>query len=99
MIFTTESGEIIAYGCIRQVDGARGSYFEFSKEHLNGDALFMPQNTRWRLKHPKVFYLEYRTKADNVKIYYQRKRVSYADYKIGMFYIAVPDLQQHQEAD
>lgn len=92
MPLCTPSGEVIATDCTRVVNGERGEYWEFEKDQLIAENLHMPQNAKWRIKHKKCYYLEYRTNADNVKIYYQRKRVNYADYIPGRFYIAYNDL-------
>ena len=88
MALCTKGGEPIAYGFNRMVFGERGNYWEFEKEHLIAENLHMPSSARWRIKSGNCYYLEYRTNADKVKIYYQRKIVSYADYKVGKFYIA-----------
>ena len=83
----------IATNFIRVVYGGRGNYVEFSKEQLTPfkKNFSMPWNSKWRIKHPHAFYLEYRT-TDGIKIYFQKKTVSYADYKIGMFYISLQDI-------
>ena len=80
----------------RIVHGGRGSYFEFETEHLIKDAVFMPDNMVWRTT-PKwrntVFYYEYRTKVGNLKLYYQRKTVTYADYIVGKWYVSIEDAE------
>jgi hypothetical protein len=92
MNFFTKSGTQIATDIIRIVVGARGAYAEFEKDHMVAANLHMPFDQRWRIKHQYSYYLEYRTNQDNVMIYYQRRRVTYADYKIKKFYIAADDL-------
>jgi len=94
-MFHTKSGEQVATSFVRTVHGGRGSYHEFLAEHMIKEALFMPESTKWRIascKEGRAFYLEYRTKADNVKVYYQRKLVTYADYKLRKCYISVYDV-------
>ena len=89
-MFNTASGEQIATGFTRLVVGGRGAYLEFTKEQLVAANLHMPENQEWRIsscKQGRAYYLEYRSNTDNVKIYYQRKTVNYADYRIGLFYI------------
>ncbi len=59
----------------------------------------IPQNAKWRLSKSyknKVYYVEYRT-TDNIKIYYQKRLVKYADYKLKYFYIALEDLNLKEE--
>lgn len=90
--YTNKSRMKIATDSVRVVEGDRGAYIEFTKEQLIPENLYMPPSTKWRVKNKNVFYLEYRTKKDYVKIYYQRKRVNYADYVPGMFYISIHDI-------
>lgn len=97
MPLCTPSGEVIATDFIRIVNGERGSYYEFEKEHIVDENLHMPDDAKWRIKNKNCYYLEYRTNTDNVKIYYQRKLVNYADYKIGKIYIAEGDLHHEEQ--
>ena len=95
MTFTTQSGLPIATGFSRLVIGDRGPYLEFDKEHLVASNLFMPDGQRWRIQScaaGRAYYLEYRTVRDYVKIYYQRRTVTYADYRVHKFYISPDDL-------
>lgn len=81
----------IAKRIIRIVHGERGSYAEFEKEDMLFKNLIIPIRQKWRLRKEwkdKVFYIEWRTKQGNIKVYQQLKTVDYADYKIGMFYIS-----------
>ena len=42
-----------------------------------------------------MYYTEYRSNGEsNVKLYVQKKTVSYADYKIGMCYISLDDIME-----
>lgn len=91
----TKSGELIATGYKRIVFGKRGPYLEFEKEQIIKDNIYLPDEFIWRFSSQYkniVFYYEYRTKKDYVKIYLQKKKVSYADYKIGLCYISPFDL-------
>jgi len=87
-----QNGEIVfATDFNRIVHGERGSYFEFETEHLIKDAVFIPEDQEWRVTpkwHKKVFFYEYRTKVGNLKLYYQRKTVTYADYIVGKWYVS-----------
>jgi len=50
--------------------------------------LYIPENKKYRVWNAFCFYVEYRTVDKSyVKVYHQKKIVSYADYKIGMFYV------------
>lgn len=98
-LYTLPSLMMIASGYVRIVNGGRGSYVEFEKRHMVEDALFMPPLQKWRIGHSSAYFLEYRTKVDNVKIYYQRRLVSYADYRLKMFYIALDDLVEATDRD
>jgi hypothetical protein len=55
--------------------------------------LHIPPDQEWRIHSEKAFYIEHRSRdAANVKVYEQRRTVDYADYRVGMFYIAPEDL-------
>ena len=87
-----QNGEIVfATDFNRIVHGERGSYFEFETEHLIQDTIFMPDDALWRIAKKKwrnVFYYEYRTKVGNLKLYYQRKPIYYADYIRDKWYVS-----------
>lgn len=79
--FFTRSGELLATGYVRIVIGARGPYVELAVEHLNSGAL--------RETHVSHFYYEeLRSIIDEIKVYAQLRRVDYADYVPGMFYVS-----------
>jgi hypothetical protein len=88
----TKSHELIAISYNRIVIGNRGPYIEFQQKDIILDNIYIPELEKYRLTSNVVFYYEYRTNIDNVKIYYQVKTVNYADYKIGMYYISPFDL-------
>ena len=91
--FTTKSGLHIATGYTRIVIGGRGPYIEFTTDMMINNHMHIPDNQLYRFNDMRVYYIEYRTNNDdNVKIYKQLKTVSYADYKIGMWYISPFDL-------
>lgn len=91
--FKTVSGVLIAKCYDRIVIGGRGPYIEFSDGMLINDTIFIPQEEEWRIDNPNCYYIECRTKIDNVKIYHQKKTVDYADYKVGKWYISPFDLR------
>lgn len=88
MILTIPSRQPIATEYVRAVEGKRGVYIEFTFEQLVKENLYMEECERWRLFSSNAYYLEYRTTKDHVKVYHQKRCVTYADYKIGMLYIS-----------
>lgn len=92
-MFFTPSGTHIATGYIRVVVGDYGAYLEFSPAHL-----FMSKiESRFgQTPDRPVKYIWMQSKdASQIKIYEQKRRVSYADYKPGLYYIAPQDLRTH----
>lgn len=94
-LFTKNSNlkEAICTGYQRVVIGQRGPYIEFKKTHIFDRKLYIPTKQLYRLSDPKVYYIEFRTVDDDVKVYYQMRTVAYADYKIEHFYISPLDLK------
>lgn len=91
----TESGEHVSTGYERIVFGGRGPYVEFRKRNMHKECMYLPEDLAWKMDESyadKIFYYEFRTKEDYVKIYFQKKTVDYADYKIHRFYISPFDL-------
>lgn len=76
----------------RIVIGQRGPYIEFTKNQIVDSQLYIPKNQLYRLSDPKVYYIEFRTVENNVKVYYQMRTVAYADYLLNHFYINPFDL-------
>ena len=76
----------------RVVIGQRGPYIEFIKNQIVDSQLYIPRSQLYRLSDPKVYYIEFRTLEENVKVYYQMRSVAYADYLINHFYISPYDL-------
>jgi len=92
--FYSHSGLILAKGYKRIVYGNRGPYIEFEDKYIKFDNIYIPNNANWRLNSNKSFYIEYRSKCESfVKIYFQKKLVSYANYKIGKYYISPYELK------
>jgi len=84
----SKSGFIISDGYDRIVIGKRGPYIEFQNNQLYWSQIYVPDDQLWRLDNSSVYYIEYRTISDNIKIYFQQRIVDYADYKIGKYYIS-----------
>ena len=81
----TRSGVQVCTGYTRIVIGGRGPYVEITNHEILMGSLM-------RVEAFHVYYDEYRTQPDAVKVYYQRKPVDYADYRPGLFYISPFDL-------
>ncbi|KKN23703.1 hypothetical protein LCGC14_0902280 [marine sediment metagenome] len=98
MQIKTKRGLPIATGYTRIVHGDRGSYIEFTEEQVIQDNIYMPTHAYWRLEPAyadRVFYTEYRSHCGtNAKLYRQKRLVGYADYKVGMWYVSVEDMEK-----
>lgn len=96
LIFTTEKGLPIATGHQRVVIGGRGPYIEFSQRNMDLFNLFVPQNQAWRLDpkyQQRCYYHEYRSRDKSyIKVYFQIRRVDYADYCVSFYYVSPFDL-------
>lgn len=92
--FYTRCGTHIATGYKRIVIGARGPYIEFEESNIIRESICIPENEMWRLQSNVSYYVEYRTNdICNIKIYFQKKTVNYADYKLDFYYISPFDLK------
>ena len=93
-LFTTIEPQSIYYkehpflnSFIRIVCGAHGPYFEFSLDQCVLP-LEIKSGQEWRLNYSNVKYIWLNPKSfPEVKIYYQKKSVKYADYKPGFYYV------------
>jgi hypothetical protein len=83
----------IATGYLRVVVGDRGPYIELATEQLRQRRLYVPPAARWRFASATAFYEEYRTRPDEIMVYHQRLPVTYADYRVGHWYISPFDLR------
>lgn len=89
----TRTGLPVSQGFERIVIGERGPYVEFSGSDLYPYNFHIPQHEKYRLNSDVVYYIEYRTTDEaNVKVYFQKKTVVYADYRVGFWYISPSDL-------
>lgn len=89
----SKSGALLANGYTRVVIGKRGPYVEFNDSQIQKDNFTIPKEELYRLTNRVAFYVEYRsTDPSNVMLYYQKRTVAYADYRIGMYYISPFDL-------
>ena len=91
--FKTKSGLVLATGYTRMVIGERGPYLEFTTEQMCRNHIDIPSEEKHRIGNNIYYYDEYRSLGpERVKIYFQKKTVKYADYKIGYWYISPFDL-------
>jgi len=88
---TKKANILVATDSIRTVHGGRGDYLEFSPDMMVMDNL--DPVIGWCPIHRSTHRYFYEYWVDGVRVYEQRRTVSYADYKIGYFYIA-PELLQ-----
>lgn len=94
---TTLDGTLIANGYNRIVVGDYGAFVEIRPDQILRDALKVAPGQEYRVNDPRfrdrVKYFWYTAKdRSGVKIYFQQKTVTYADYKIGMYYISPYEL-------
>lgn len=92
----TKSMIPIATNFVRIVHSGRGAYVEFERDEIFRVALRVPDSGLWRVKSLVAYYIEYRTE-DGVKVYFQRRTVDYADYKVGYYYISPVDLHNFEK--
>ena len=86
--FYTKDGLLVAIGYTRVVIGGRGPYIEFEDKHIVKDNFHIPKHAEYKLSQSMSYYHEYRSNDGCfVKAYYQQMGVSYADYKVGKWYI------------
>ena len=89
----SNKGTLLTNGYTRVVIGKRGPYVEFEDAQIFKENFEIPKEEEYRLTNKVVFYVEYRSKDGSyVKLYFQKRKVAYADYKIGMYYISPFDL-------
>jgi hypothetical protein len=83
----TSGGLLLAVGYKRIEFGNRGPYVEIGQEQIQRANIH-------KAKESHYYYDEFRSNCEaNVKVYLQRKRVDYADYRIGMYYVSPFDLR------
>lgn len=76
----------------RIVIGDYGAYVEFSSEQANKDLFTIAAGQEYRLepRYSNVKYIWLTIEdGSEIKIYYQKKTVSYADYKPQKYYVSV----------
>lgn len=88
----TINGSLICNGYDRIVIGDYGAYIEFSSEQANKDLFIIAPGQEYRLE-PRYSNVKYIwltiDDGSQIKVYYQKNTVSYADYKPQYYYISV----------
>ena len=88
----TSAGSLICSSFDRIVIGDYGAYIEFSSEQANKDLFIIAPGQEYRLEprynNVKYIWLTINDKSE-IKIYYQRHKVSYADYQPKKYYVSV----------
>ena len=84
-------GHLVAYGYSRVVIGDYGAYVEIPLEKMILENIIVKPGQEYRFseRYSTVKYHWYCLNTNqDIKIYYQKRTVSYADYKPEMFYIS-----------
>jgi len=91
----SSAGTLICSSFTRIVVGDYGAFVEFSSEQANKDAFCIAPGQEYRLeeryKNCKYIWLTI-SDSSEVKIYYQKHTVTYADYIPGMYYVSVHEV-------
>lgn len=88
----TANGDLICSGYNRIVIGDYGAFIEYLPEQANKEEYCIKEGQEYRVNNPRYMYnVKYNwltIKDTDLKIYEQKKTVSYADYKAGRYYIS-----------
>ena len=91
-VLCTKTGTVVCNGYTRIVVGDYGAFIEFDEEQANIDEYIIAPGQEYRVNNPRysknVKYI-WMTILDgsNIKIYKQKKKVAYTNYKNRMYYI------------
>lgn len=86
-------GTLLCVGYERIVIGDYGAFVEISPENMREESLCCKQGQEYRFtderfsENVKYLWLTVKDKS-GCKIYFQKKKVSYADYLPGMYYVS-----------
>lgn len=86
-------GTLISKGYERIVIGDYGAFIEFAEEQAEKNNYKIKKGQEYRIYDPKYSsnvkynWLTAKDESD-IKIYQQKKTVTYADYKAGMYYVS-----------
>lgn len=97
-LLTDQLGQTIATDYTRIVIGNRGPYVEIEEAAINLDLLSLHPRHQGRCNNlSNYFYLWYIVQGSFIKVYKQLRRVDYADYVPGKFYISPFELYYQQQ--
>ena len=93
----TLSDTLIALGYNRIVIGDYGAFVEFREDQIRKERLIVKPGQEFRINDPQFsIRVKYHWLTVNdgsgIKVYFQQKTVSYADYRPGMFYVSPYEL-------
>ena len=94
----TNSGSLVCTHYNRIVIGDYGAFVEFTPQQANEQIFIVMPGQEFRINNPRysahVKY-EWLTIDDKskIKIYRQKRTVTYADYIVGMYYVSVHEVQ------
>lgn len=96
----TSNGSLICESYRRIVIGDYGAFVEFDKQPENTEFIVAPGqeyriNDERYSKNVKYIWLTI-DDGSGIKIYHQKKKVAYADYLPGMYYVSVHEAFVHE---
>jgi hypothetical protein len=86
-------GTLVAKGYERIVIGDYGAFIEIDESQIVKDNIVLKKGQEYRIndkkysKKVKYIWMTAKDKSD-LKIYFQKRTVSYADYRKGMYYVS-----------
>lgn len=93
LIANNNKKTVLSRGLVGVVIGDYGAYYEIADEDIIREALSVQRGEEYRLRPPylhKVKYLWYTDAATkSLKFYYQKRGVTYADYRPNYWYVSV----------
>ena len=104
----TPDGTLFATDFERIVIGDYGAFIEINPQNIVNENIKVQPGQEYRINDSHyanhIKYEWYTTKDNsNAKLYFQQRPVSYADYKVGMWYISpyecTPSITQHLDKD
>lgn len=94
----TENGTPLSSGYFRIVIGDYGAFVEIDEQDINLPLLVVAPGQEYRINDPKFSrHIKYEwytiNDGSNIKIYKQKRRVSYADYIPNKYYVSVHEVK------
>jgi len=83
--FYDSGNNLVAVGHERVVYGDHGAYLEFSGKQVRN--LKVKEGQQWRKNNIKFAKYEWLETPSGAKVYKQTRTVSYADYRVGYYYV------------